>query len=65
MCRRIRLDCVDAAIIGAVLILWAMAKVKKDRVNAERIVFLDNIGLYWHLVDMVWIFLFPLFYLIS
>ena len=52
-------------IIGGALILWAMAKVKKDRVNAERIVFLENIGLYWHLVDMVWIFLFPLFYLIS
>jgi cytochrome c oxidase subunit 3 len=52
-------------IIGGVLILWAMAKVRKDLVNAERMVFLDNIGLYWHLVDLVWIFLFPLFYLIS
>lgn len=26
---------------------------------------LENAGLYWHLVDVVWIFLFPLFYLIS
>jgi cytochrome c oxidase subunit 3 len=26
---------------------------------------LENAGLYWHLVDIVWIFLFPLFYLIS
>jgi len=25
----------------------------------------ENSGLYWHLVDVVWIFLFPLFYLIS
>jgi cytochrome c oxidase subunit 3 len=25
----------------------------------------ENIGLYWHLVDIVWIFLFPLFYLIT
>ncbi len=24
----------------------------------------DNAGLYWHLVDIIWIFLFPLFYLI-
>ena len=26
---------------------------------------LENAGLYWHLVDIIWIFLFPLFYLIS
>jgi cytochrome c oxidase subunit III len=32
---------------------------------ARRHVRLENAGLYWHLVDIVWIFLFPLFYLIS
>lgn len=26
---------------------------------------LENAGLYWHLVDLIWIFLFPLFYLIT
>ena len=52
-------------IIGAGLILWAVAKVKKGAVTPERGVFLENIGLYWHLVDLVWIFLFPLFYLIA
>ncbi|TFH20617.1 MAG: cytochrome c oxidase subunit 3 family protein, partial [Bacteroidia bacterium] len=26
---------------------------------------LENGGLYWHLVDLIWIFLFPLFYLIT
>lgn len=26
---------------------------------------MENAGLYWHLVDVIWIFLFPLFYLIS
>jgi cytochrome c oxidase subunit 3 len=25
----------------------------------------DLVGLYWHIVDLVWIFLFPLFYLID
>ncbi len=29
-----------------------------------RLSILDNAGLYWHLVDIIWIFLFPLFYLI-
>ncbi|MBM3316673.1 MAG: cytochrome c oxidase subunit 3 [Candidatus Eisenbacteria bacterium] len=32
---------------------------------AERGIQLENAGLYWHLVDVVWIYLFPLFYLIS
>ncbi len=32
------------------------------RANAIK---LDNVGLYWHLVDIIWIFLFPLFYLIA
>ncbi len=30
-----------------------------------QVIKLDNAGLYWHLVDIIWIFLFPLFYLIS
>jgi len=25
----------------------------------------ENVGLYWHFVDLVWIYLFPLLYLIS
>ncbi|UQA54578.1 cytochrome c oxidase subunit 3 [Polyangium aurulentum] len=31
--------------------------------SAERYVAVENAGLYWHLVDLVWIFLWPLFYL--
>ncbi len=52
-------------IVGMVVILWARAKVKAGTVNAARSALLENVGLYWHLVDMVWIFLFPLFYLIK
>jgi cytochrome c oxidase subunit III len=33
--------------------------------DARRLSRLENAGLYWHLVDLIWIFLFPLFYLIS
>ncbi len=50
-------------IIGAALILWARRRILKGRVTAERFVLLGNVGLYWHLVDLVWIYLFPLFYL--
>ncbi len=52
-------------IIGAVVIIYAMFLVKIERTRAGRISFLHNTGLYWHLVDLVWIFLFPLFYLIG
>ncbi|MGA1864389.1 MAG: cytochrome c oxidase subunit 3, partial [bacterium] len=38
----------------------------KGKVSPEdhksNIVKLENSGLYWHLVDIIWIFLFPLFY---
>lgn len=51
-------------VLGAALILVAMHFICKEKVTQERSVFLENTGLYWHLVDLVWIFLFPLFYLI-
>jgi cytochrome c oxidase subunit 3 len=35
------------------------------RVRKEDFALLENAGLYWHLVDIIWIFLFPLFYLIT
>ena len=31
--------------------------------NAANAGIIENIGLYWHFVDLVWIFLFPLLYL--
>lgn len=52
-------------IIGAGLILWVKRRVAKGLISTERLVMMENVGLYWHLVDLVWIFLFPLFYLIG
>ena len=51
-------------IIGLVIILVAAWQVHKGKVNETRAALLENAGLYWHLVDLIWIFLFPLFYLI-
>jgi heme/copper-type cytochrome/quinol oxidase subunit 3 len=36
---------------------------KKNRLVTKDFVPTELIGLYWHFVDLVWIFLFPLFYL--
>lgn len=38
---------------------------KTNKVNMSDMIKLENAGLYWHLVDIIWIFLFPLFYLIT
>lgn len=43
----------------AVLLWW----VATDRIRQDRYIHLENGGLYWHLVDVIWIFLLPLFYL--
>ncbi len=51
-------------IIGMVVIGFALSGVSSGRVHPHRAVLLENAGLYWHLVDLIWIFLFPLFYLI-
>jgi cytochrome c oxidase subunit 3 len=37
----------------------------KEKINSESFVKLENTGLYWHFVDIVWIYLFPLFYLVT
>ena len=52
-------------IVGLVFILVIAVKISKDKINSGNYVLLENSGLYWHLVDLIWIFLFPLFYLIT
>ena len=51
-------------IIGLIIIFFAIHRVNRGTVNENRAALLENAGLYWHLVDLIWIFLFPLFYLI-
>ena len=51
-------------IIGMGLIAWLMIKVRKKDVSRHYFTPVEMVGLYWHLVDVVWIFLFPVLYLI-
>lgn len=51
-------------LVGMVVLAFMIAFIRKDRITSEDFVMLENAGLYWHLVDLVWIYLFPLFYLI-
>ncbi len=52
-------------VIGIVLIAIVFIRVKNNSITDNNPVLLDNSGLYWHMVDVIWIFLFPLFYLIT
>jgi len=52
-------------IIGMVFLGFMYVKVWKDKQTFDNFQQLENGGLYWHLVDLIWIFLFPLFYLIT
>jgi len=51
-------------VMGMVLLIVCIAMTGLGRIRKERFLLLENCGLYWHLVDLIWIFIFPLFYLI-
>ena len=48
---------------GIILISIMLVLVLKQKISASNFNRLENAGLYWHLVDVIWIFLLPLFYL--
>lgn len=52
-------------IIGLSFIGFIYVDIIRKEIKHDDFVLLENGGLYWHLVDLVWIFLFPLFYLIT
>jgi cytochrome c oxidase subunit 3 len=52
-------------LIGMGLIAWLIVKNQKGHFSAEYNTPVDIVALYWHLVDLIWIFLFPLLYLID
>ncbi len=52
-------------IIGVVILTFMLVFLIRNKITSDNYVKLENSGLYWHLVDLIWIFLFPLFYLIQ
>jgi cytochrome c oxidase subunit 3 len=51
-------------IIGAGLLIWMIWRAWRGHFGPEYYSPVEVMGLYWHFVDIVWIFLFPLLYLI-
>ncbi len=52
-------------IIGAGLLSWLMYNAWQGKYDSSYNTPVELVGLYWHFVDIVWIFLFPLLYLIG
>jgi cytochrome c oxidase subunit 3 len=52
-------------IVGAGLIVTLIFMAARNRFSSAWYTPVDMIGLYWHFVDIVWIFLFPLLYLVG
>ena len=52
-------------LIGAGVIAGTLVFTTQGKLGPDNVVMLENTGLYWHFVDIIWIYLFPLFYLIA
>jgi len=50
--------------VGIIMLLALALMLKKNRVNGDRAEVVELIGLYWHFVDIIWIIIFTLVYLI-
>ncbi len=52
-------------LIGVCVITGTLIFTLREIIDPNDFVKLENTGLYWHFVDIIWIYLFPLFYLIT
>ena len=52
-------------LVGMILLIVTIFRIRSGHVNAGNFSLHENSGLYWHLVDLIWIFLFPMMYLIT
>jgi cytochrome c oxidase subunit 3 len=52
-------------IIGVGLLFWLTWRAWRGDFSSGYVAPIENFGLYWHFVDIVWLFLFPLLYLIN
>lgn len=52
-------------VVGLGVLYWLILLAKKNRFSETYYTPVEVVGLYWHLVDLVWIYLFPLLYLVG
>jgi len=52
-------------VIGVGLVAWAAVRLREPPTELGRRDTVECVGLYWHFVDAIWIFLYPLIYLVG
>lgn len=52
-------------LVGMGLIAWVLIRSNKGHFDSHYNTPVEMVGIYWHLVDLIWIYLFPLLYLIG
>lgn len=52
-------------LIGMGLITWLLVRTIRGDFNSEYYTPVEGVGLFWHIIDLIWIFLFPLLYLVG
>jgi cytochrome c oxidase subunit III len=52
-------------VVGMGILVVLVVQAWKGQYGADRYNMIEGFGLYWHFVDIIWIFLFPLLYLIG
>ena len=50
--------------IGVIYLLWVAFRVKRGHYDEKGYEIVEIVGLYWHFVDLVWVFIFAFFYLL-
>jgi cytochrome c oxidase subunit 3 len=51
--------------IGIIILLILIVLTLRDTFGPEYHTPIETVGLYWHFVDVVWVFLFPMLYLVN
>jgi cytochrome c oxidase subunit 3 len=52
-------------VIGIGILAFMIVRARAGAYTGGHVTFVENFGLYWHFVDIIWIYLFALLYLIS
>jgi heme/copper-type cytochrome/quinol oxidase subunit 3 len=50
--------------IGIIMLIASVAMMNKNKISGDKAEAVEMVGLYWHFVDIVWIIIFTLVYLI-
>lgn len=52
-------------IIGIGLMLWLLKRINSEKVTPDHHILYWNIALYWDIVHLIWVFVFPYYYMIG